>query len=218
MLGPQTLVLAVYGMTEMLPVAVASGEEKLSYTLSGDLLGQPIGDTKVRISADHEIEVSGSGLMTRYFGRERSLWHPTGDLGRLDADGRLVMLGRKKNMLIRGNMNIYPSLYEPGITTINGVADAVIVGVPNEYGDDRVVLFVIPANQDADEHQLQRLVEKEIVQHMDADALPDLIRVIKSMPVSGRSLKRDMTELAALAKQFFADEIATGESLEGKTQ
>ncbi len=217
-LGSETLVLAVYGMTEMLPVAVATGEEKLSYSLSGDLLGEHIGDTKVRISADREIEVAGSGLMTRYFGREPSVWHPTGDLGRLDADGRIVMLGRKKNMLIRGNMNIYPSLYEPGITKISGVADAVIVGVPNEYGDDRVVLFVIPADKGADEHRLQLLVEKEIVHHMDVAALPDLIRVIKSMPVSGRSLKRNMTELAALAKALFPDEAATHESIQGKSQ
>jgi acyl-CoA synthetase (AMP-forming)/AMP-acid ligase II len=201
-LGDDTTILCVYGMTEMLPVAI--GDAKLKTSISrGDLLGTPIGDTEIMIAADGEIMVRGSGLMKRYWGRVPAAWHPTGDLGFLDDTGRLIMVGRKKNMLIRGNMNIYPSLYEPGITTIPGVADAVIAGTPDQYGDDYVVLFVVPTAEVTDKDALQRQVTKDVVHHMDIDALPDLVAVIDAIPTSGRALKRDMTAVEAMAKTLF---------------
>jgi acyl-CoA synthetase (AMP-forming)/AMP-acid ligase II len=197
--GKSTTIFSVYGMTEMLPVAIVDAKQKRALK-RGDLLGPPIGDTQVKIADDGEILVRGSGLMKTYFGREPQTWHPTGDLGIVDEAGRIVMLGRKKNMLIRGNMNIYPSLYEPGITTINGVADAVIVGVPDEFGDDRVVLFIVPAHG-FDAKDVLRRVERDVVHHMDIDALPDRVALLAEMPTSGRALKRDMTQLAALAAE-----------------
>ena len=199
-LGTATTILNVYGMTEMLPVAV--GDARLKATVTrGDLLGSPIGDTRIRIADDNEVLVAGSGLMDRYFGHDRIEWHPTGDLGVIDDDGNLIMLGRKKSMFIRGNQNIYPSLYEPGLTTIDGVADAVLLGVADKYGDDRIVLFVIPDaghNPDA----VRRRVEAEAIFHMDADAIPDFVATISAMPTAGRALKRDAAALQQLAAEL----------------
>ena len=199
--GADCRIVNVYGMTEMLPVAVCDARLKAEF-LEGDLLGTPIGDTRVKIAEDGEILVQGSGLMKHYFGREPQQWHPTGDLGFVNENGMVVMLGRKKNMLIRGNKNIYPSLYEPGLTTIEGVADAVLSGSPDEFGDDRVVLF-IAAKPGFEAAAVLERVKARQREFIDADALPDRIKLLASVPTSGRANKIDMPALAALAKEIF---------------
>ena len=207
-LGEGTEIINVYGMTEMLPIATCDARAKLEHLKQGgrgDLLGKPMGDTKFKLADDGEILVSGSGLMDRYFGGEPEVWHATGDLGTLRADGQLVMLGRKKNMLIRGNMNIYPSLYEPSLCTIDGVADAAIVGVPDRIGDDRVMLFVV-AKEGADAARVLAAVKAQVRLHMDEDALPDRIELLGRMPLSGRSHKRDAIVLVELARRYFASD------------
>ena len=200
-LGIDVQIINVYGMTEMLPVATCNAFDKITYLNKGefgDVVGAPIGDTLLQIASDGEILVSGSGLMNRYFGKEQSIWHRTGDLGKISNDGTLVLLGRKKNMLIRGKTNIYPSLYEPGISTIPGVSDAVIVGVPDSYGDDLVILFIVPSDERSEDDVL-RLVRNNLAIHMDATSFPDYIFSLKQIPTIGRGLKRDMAALKILA-------------------
>ena len=201
--GDKTNIPCIYGMTEILPVAFCDGREKLNQ-LKGDLLGKPLQGVEIRLADDFELEVRGSGLMKGYLGSVLEGWHPTGDLANLDEHGNILMIGRKKNMMIRGDTNIYPSLYEPGITTINGVADAVIVGVPDEFGDDQIVLFVLPEpglNLD----ELRTLVWDELPTHVDKAALPDYLFFLQSMPVTGRSQKRDMDKLIELAVKEIAE-------------
>ena len=200
--GSNVTTLCVYGMTEILPAAIATGEEKLANT-EADILGKPVPGVEFSFADDKEILIRGAGLMKGYLGKTPSEWHATGDLGYLDAQGRLMLLGRKKNMLIRADMNIYPSLYEPGLCTISGVADAVIVGAPDEIGDDRVVLFVVPSEKNADAAELVSRVERELPAHMDQQAYPDRIEVLREMPVSGRGQKRDMRKLEAMALALF---------------
>jgi acyl-CoA synthetase (AMP-forming)/AMP-acid ligase II len=202
--GEDTRIPCIYGMTEILPVAYCDGREKL-VTGGGDLLGKPLTGVDIRLAEDGELEVQGSGLMKSYLGRAPEDWHPTGDLARLDDSGNLLMLGRKKNMLIRGDMNIYPSLYEPGITTISGVADAVMVGVPNEFGDDQIVLFVVPESGHTNDEALRRRMWAELPRHVDKAALPDRLMFLPTMPVAGRSKKRDMRTLVELARKHIAE-------------
>ena len=106
-------------------------------------------------------------------------------------------------MLIRADMNIYPSLYEPGLCTIEGVADAVIVGAPDDIGDDRVVLFLVASEKNWDAAALIERVKRELPKHMDQQAYPDRIEVLREMPVSGRGQKRDMRKLEAMALELF---------------
>ena len=200
--GEHAVVPCIYGMTEILPVAFCEGRHKLVQS-EGDFLGKPLRGVDVRFAKDFELEIRGSGLMKNYLGKEPVAWHKTGDLAKLDSEGNLIMLSRKKNMLIRGDMNIYPSLYEPGLTTIKGVADAVIVGVPDEYEDDRIALMVVPSNPSQDRKALKALVEKEMPKYIDRDALPDLVIVLDQLPVSGRGKKRDMPKLIAIASSYF---------------
>ncbi|HXA57897.1 MAG TPA: class I adenylate-forming enzyme family protein [Streptosporangiaceae bacterium] len=189
--APGAEVLSVYAMTEILPVAIATAAEKLAHDGLGDLLGSPL--TGARIADDGELMLSGPGLCRGYLGDPPLTELPTGDLARFDEKGRLVLMGRKKDMLIRGKFNLYPGLYEPAIAALHGIREAAIVGLPDpETGDEEVVLAVV-----ADGDPVPRLW-KVLPQVMDADALPDRIVVLPALPYGGRSRKLDRPALRAL--------------------
>ncbi|WP_329519771.1 class I adenylate-forming enzyme family protein [Spirillospora sp. NBC_01491] len=189
--APSAEVLSVYAMTEILPVAIASAEDKLAHTASGaggDLLGAPL--TGAAFAPDGELLLSGPGLCRGYLGDEPFTELPTGDLARLDGHGRLVLMGRKKDMLIRGKFNLYPGLYEPAIAALDGVAEAAYVGVPDPVtGDEEVVLAVV-----GDASGLARRLPAVI----DHDALPDRIVELPALPRSGRGRKLDRDRLRGL--------------------
>ncbi|MEU4535559.1 class I adenylate-forming enzyme family protein [Streptosporangium sp. NPDC023825] len=188
--GPE--VLSVYAMTEALPIAIASAREKLAQA-GGDLLGVPLPGVGVRIAEDGELFVSGPHLARRYLGEEPLREIATGDLVRLEGD-RLVLIGRKKDMILRDGVNIYPGLYESGVAALPGVAEAAIVGLPDpETGDEEVVLAVVPADG-YDEGLLRRTLPGIV----DAAALPDRIEPLDAFPRSGRADKLDRAALRDL--------------------
>ncbi|MFB4311683.1 class I adenylate-forming enzyme family protein [Actinomadura sp. GTD37] len=192
--APSAEVLSVYAMTEILPVAIASAQEKLAHAHSGagDLLGAPLPGVGARLEGDGELLLSGPNLCRGYLGADPLTELPTGDLARLD-DGRLVLMGRKKDMLIRGKFNLYPGLYEPSVAALPDVAEAAIVGVPDpQTGDEEVVLAVVgPPGLDA---RLHRTLPDVI----DHDALPDRIVVLDALPRAGRTRKLDRDRLRAM--------------------
>lgn len=187
---PATTIRAIYGMTEILPVAVADADEKLAYAGTGDYVGRLMSHVIARID-EGELVVSGDGLATHYLGEPPLTELRTGDLARLDGE-RLVLAGRSKDMFIRGTTNIYPGLYEPVIAGLPGVSEAAIVGLPDEVGDDRLVLVVVPAAE-FDEVALRRALPGLI----DAAVLPDMIITMEELPRSGRSRKLDRSALSA---------------------
>lgn len=71
-------------------------------------------------------------------------WFRTGDIGAFDANGRLRIIGRKKEMIIRGGANIYPRELEEFLYEHPGVLDAAIVGVPDARLGERVCACVVP--------------------------------------------------------------------------
>lgn len=115
----------------------------------------------------------------------------------------VTLLGRKKDMLLRGTQNIYVGLYEPVIASLPGVADVAMVGVPDEIGDDRVVVAVVPAGAPDDlpadlTHPLAQRVAAALPGLIDRGALPDLVVAIGALPRRGRMRKPDRPALVAL--------------------
>lgn len=203
---PNTKVLSVYGMTEILPIAIVNGAEKIDYS-EGDLAGKIQDGITARIDTSAnasttdttgELVLSGPGLMLGYLGQEPSIEHRTGDHARFDEDGNLVLLGRIKDMLIRANKNIYPGLYESSISAINGVSSCAIVGVPDKYGEDIVVLAVVKEDKEQSEKEFRKSIASGLIRAIDADAQPDVILVLNQIPLSGRSSKPDRNELRRL--------------------
>ncbi|MFC6013792.1 class I adenylate-forming enzyme family protein [Nocardia lasii] len=186
---PDTEFLAIYGMTEILPVAVATGAAKLAH--DGDLLGAPVRGVEARIAEDGELVLSGPNLCRGYLGAEPLTEIATGDLARWDGK-ELVLTGRKKDMMIRGKTNIYPGLYEPAIVALDGVREAVMVGLPDEIGDERIVLAVVAEPEARD---LVARLRELVPQIIDTTAVPDDIVVVERIPVSGRTNKPDRAAL-----------------------
>jgi acyl-CoA synthetase (AMP-forming)/AMP-acid ligase II len=99
-----------------------------------------------------EVTVRGPNVMRGYLGKPaetaetlRRGWLHTGDLGRFDEDGYLVLVDRLKDMIIRGGENIYPREIEQVLFEHPTVADVAVVGVPDATWGEQVAAFVRPA-------------------------------------------------------------------------
>ncbi|MFB7721946.1 class I adenylate-forming enzyme family protein [Nocardia sp. NPDC056100] len=183
--------LAIYGMTEILPVAITSGTAKLDFDGAGDPLGAPVHGVTATIAEDGELILSGPNLCHGYLGEPPLTEIRTGDLARLDGD-TLILMGRKKDMMLRGKTNIYPGLYEPAINAIPGVRQAIMIGLPDEIGDERIILAIVP---DPDAADIVSRLRKELPTLIDISALPDDIILVDEIPVSGRTSKPDRAAL-----------------------
>ncbi|WP_240157222.1 class I adenylate-forming enzyme family protein [Pseudonocardia broussonetiae] len=194
--------LAVYGMTEILPVAIATAEEKLAHPGPGDLVGAPLSGVRARVDDEGRLVVGGANL-GHYLGEPRRTEHTTGDLARIDdkddGGGAIVLHGRATDMIIRGRTNIYPGLHEPAITGLPGVAQALLVGVPDAIGDDRVVLTLVAAP--GTPPGLDRRVRAALPALIDAAALPDEVVLVDAVPVAGRTRKPNRAALVRLLQE-----------------
>lgn len=203
---PQMKVFGVYGSTEMLPISMIDMSEKLAYKGTGDLLGKPVRDTKIIISEDKEILASGPQLFSRYLGDASNLKHfASGDLGEIDSDGNLVLLGRKKDMIIRKGFNVYPALFESSISKIPGIVECSLIGIYDDtLEDEKIVLFIV---SDLKEHGFTDKLKGMLrsgVYSIDSYAYPDEIILIDDLPRSGRSKKIDKASLREIAKKKYA--------------
>jgi acyl-CoA synthetase (AMP-forming)/AMP-acid ligase II len=197
--APKAEVLSIYGTTEALPIAITTAEDKLAAARHGDLLGRPLPGMDVRLGDDGEILVRGPHLAVRYLGDAEGLTElATGDLGRIDPDGRLLLLGRAKDMLITGSFNLYPGLYEPSIAAQPGVADAAYVGIPDPDTADEQVVLAIVAEPGADPEVLARRLLKDLPSVIDKAACPDRIVPVRAIPRHGRTDKPDRDALREL--------------------
>lgn len=195
-LPAHTVAWCVYGATEVLPVACVSLAEKVAYAGAGDLVGRALPGLAVRIDEHGQLCIRGDRLFTGYAGESPVLEHATGDLATLH-DGSIVLLGRRKDMIIRGEYNIYPSLYEPLVERVPGVRRAAMIGDFDPLLADERVVLVVEAEAGHDAQELLARVTcavREGPLRFDASAQPDRI-LVSALPESGRSHKVDKAAL-----------------------
>ncbi|GAA2746015.1 class I adenylate-forming enzyme family protein [Terrabacter aerolatus] len=207
-LAPTVEVRAVYGLTEALPVAVATGEEVLASPPGRTCLGHPVPGVTVCIEPHGpdgvgEIVVHGPQARHRLAGEQAGAEVHTGDLGELDGDGRLLLAGRAKNMIIRGQANIYPELVEPLLldSLRDVVTDGALVGLPDSVtGDERVVLALVPtdASRRTGEAALSRRVHRVWQSLADEAWRPDDVVAVEAVPRRGRSAAVDLDALRSV--------------------
>jgi len=115
----------------------------------------------------------------------------TGDIGRFDAEGFLTLFDRRKDMIISGGFNIYPSDLEGVLRQHPAVSDAAVVGVPSEqWGETPVAFVVLKAGQSVPAAELKDWVNGRVGK---TQRLSDL-RYLDELPRSaiGKVLKREL--------------------------
>lgn len=117
----------------------------------------------------------------------------TGDMGRFDKDGFLTLLDRKKDMIISGGFNVYPSDLEAELCAHPDIADAAVVGAPSEQWGETPVAFVVRRlDATLDEDALLAAINARLGKMQRLSAL----RFIDALPRSpiGKVLKRELRE------------------------
>lgn len=136
-------------------------------------------------------------------------WLHTGDLCTVDKDGYYKVVGRIKDMIIRGGENIYPKEIEEFYYTQPIVKDVQVIGVPSEqYGEEVMAVIILKEGESATPEELRDLAKANLAKHK----VPKYIRIVDAFPVtaSGKIQKFKMREEAIeLLKLQSAAEIET---------
>jgi long-chain acyl-CoA synthetase len=198
-----------YGMTETSPSTHANPASGLRKPGS---IGLPLTGTLCKIVAQDdaakevppgqpgELAISGPQVFKGYWNREAQDgvftgdgYLLTGDVAVMDEDGFFTIVDRKKELIIAGGFNIYPSEVEEVLFGLPGVADAVVIGVPDKYRGETVKAFIV--RQPGDD-----LTKDDVTAHCAASLaaykVPKLIEFRSELPrtVVGKVLRRVLVE------------------------
>ncbi len=145
----------------------------------------------------------GYSVMLGYWGDEEATaraidedgWMHTGDLSTMDDDGYVNIVGRIKDMIIRGGENIYPREIEEFLLTIDEISDAYVIGVPSErYGEEVMAWVKLRNGTRLTDDELRAACQGRIATYK----IPRYWRIVDSFPmtVTGKIQKFRMRELA----------------------
>ena len=121
-------------------------------------------------------------------------WMKTGDLATIDNEGFCRIVGRKKDMVIRGGENIYPAELEEFLTAQKGILEAHVFGVPDEKFGEQLVAWIIPEEgATLDETSIQNLCKNALAYYK----VPATVRFVKEVPLTatGKPQKFKMREI-----------------------
>jgi len=206
-LGFETVVTA-YGLTETCGIVTVCWPDDPPERISASS-GRAIPGVEVRIVDDDgqdvptgepgEIVVRGYNVMRGYFedpGRTAETidadgWLHTGDIGTMDADGYVAITDRKKDMFICGGFNAYPAEIERLLLTHPGIAQAAVIGVPDERLGEVGTAFVVPRSGVAVDPAEVVAWAKE---HMANYKAPRHVQVVEALPMnaSNKVLKGEL--------------------------
>jgi cyclohexanecarboxylate-CoA ligase len=194
-------VVHAYGMTEAAMVCVVPAtdtEEQQSHSV-----GLPIPGARVRISAIGEIEVSGANLTPGYLDAQLWAqavtpdgWFRTGDRGALRPDGRVVVTGRTKDLIIRKGENIAPDEIENELLGHPLVDEVAVLGQPDQLRGELVCAVVRRSSRHRD------VTLDELCSFLDKRGLmkqkwPERLVMVEEFPLTGLG-KVAKTELAQM--------------------
>jgi fatty-acyl-CoA synthase len=201
-----------YGMTETSPVSTqTSRHDPLEKRVSSVGRVHPHVEVKiidpssgqiVQGGESGELCTRGYSVMLGYWDDEAAThaaidtarWMHTGDLATMDDDGYVNIVGRIKDMIIRGGENIYPREIEEFLYTHPAIEDAQVIGVPDErYGEIVCAWVVLRTAADLDEEALKEFCRGKIARYK----IPELVRFVDAFPmtVTGKIQKFKMREL-----------------------
>ncbi|MCC5862948.1 MAG: AMP-binding protein, partial [Gammaproteobacteria bacterium] len=208
--------IELYGLTEGL---ITTHDPETACDRLGSV-GQALTGTEVRIidDAGHECapgepgEIVGRGriLMSGYLNRDDAnaestwtdmagaRWLRTGDIGRMDEDGHLWIVDRKKDMIVSGGQNIFPADIEAVMLAHPDIADVAVIGVPSEKWGETPLALVVPRRDAPEAEVLCAWANARLGRQQRISG----VRLRESLPrnPNGKVLKRELRrEYTALA-------------------
>ena len=145
-------VIQGYGLTETAPIVTLNHP----FHARRGTVGKPIGGVQLRIAEDGEVLVRGGNVTSGYYKNPEATreafeggWFHTGDIGALDSSGRLIIKGRKKEMIVLSDgRNVFPEDVERALLRAPGVKDAAVIGLPAEGGERVHAVLVLEPSAD----------------------------------------------------------------------
>lgn len=199
-----------YGLSEAAPVVTA---HKKGIEIKPGSVGIPIPGVEVKVVNDYgdevpagevgELIVRGDNVTPGYYQNHdeskrvlKDGWLFTGDMARMDDEGYLYIVDRKKDLIIRGGFNIYPRDVEEILNAHGGVAEAAVVGVPDErMGEEMVACVVRKQGSEVSEEELIRYCQD----HLAKNKTPRRVLFLEALPRNGvgKILKTRLRQTAA---------------------
>jgi long-chain acyl-CoA synthetase len=193
-----------YGLTELSGIATTytAGRPRKPGSV-----GMALGATELRIADPDEngigeVEFRGPSVVPGYWNDPDATadaltdgWFATGDMGRLDEDGYLFLVDRKKELIIRGGYNIYPREVEEALYAHPDVLEAAVVGIPHDtLGEDVAALVVPRPGSSVTTGELQAWTRERVA----AYKYPRRIALVDDLPKgpTGKILKREIDRSA----------------------
>jgi acyl-CoA synthetase (AMP-forming)/AMP-acid ligase II len=205
------LLIELYGLTEGLCTVLAPEDfERKTESVGKPFLGTDlciIGEDDREVPPGQTGEIVGWSplVMSGYHGNDAASseatwtdgqqrrWLRTGDLGRLDADGFLYIVDRKKDMILSGAQNIYPADIEAVMRTHPGIADVAVVGVRSrQWGETPVAVVVAAPHVPLDEPSLIEWTNARVGRQQRIRGV--IFRADLPRNANGKVLKRDLRD------------------------
>ena len=201
------IVLTAYGLTEASGMGTMCRADDDAVTVA-TTCGRPFADFELRIDAETgsetgEVLLRGPNVMLGYLNDPEATaaaidadgWLHTGDIGAVDAAGNLRITDRLKDMYICGGFNVYPAEIEQVLARMDGVADAAVIGVPDERLGEVGRAFVVPRpGAGLDEESVIAYTRE----HLANFKAPRSVRFVDELPrnAGGKVLKPQLREMA----------------------
>lgn len=200
--------LHAYGMTEAGPNIT---HQRLDHPSKIGSVGPPVPGIEVKIVDDDdkevprgevgEIVIRGPSVTRGYWNKPRETaetirngWLHTGDLGRFDEDGEIFIVGRKKDLIIKGGENLDPAISENVLMKHPAVLEAATIAIPDsKYGEEVGSAVILKPEKSATAEELLEFVGKS----MHHFAAPKRIFILDAFPRTGvgKILKREIKEI-----------------------
>ncbi|MEU4233765.1 AMP-binding protein [Nonomuraea sp. NPDC026600] len=210
----------LYGSTELSPTVAGTSpydHGDLGWTTVGRPLPwtavrvvDPETDEVVAVNSSGELQVSGYQVMRGYHEDSAATaaattsdgWFRTGDLATLDAEGRLRIIGRLKDVLIRGGENLYPAEIEEAIRGYDGILEVAVVGVPDPFFGEEACAVVTVKNGCPFNPEALRLWLRERVTHQK---VPRYVYVVDSLPQTGSGKVKKFLLREEMTRRYAAE-------------
>jgi long-chain acyl-CoA synthetase len=197
------VIIEGYGLTETSPVVSFNRVDNKAFNHS---IGLPLPSTDIKIIDDQgqelpfdevgELCVKGPQVMRGYWKKPEETskvldeqgWLKTGDMARVDAQGYVYIVDRKKDMIIVSGFNVYPNEIEDVIALMDGVKQVAVIGVPNEHTTEAVKAFIVKS----DPKLTQEMVVEHCQKHLTRYKIPKEIEFRFDLPLSnvGKVIRR----------------------------